>query len=193
MRPVDPAEILDLTAYEKSRVEFMQRMIDYKKSRRVSVGDSLTFIFENRETVIFQIQELTRAERTVDPEQIAIECKVFNELVPGKDELSATLMIEITDPEMIRPELDRLVGIDEHVYLDIGDSSIRATFDEKQFEEDRISAVQYVRFPLGAELAARFRDPSQRIVLRVEHPVYREATEITGETRASLVADLDAE
>jgi len=193
MRPVDPAEILDLTAYEKSRVEFMQRMIDYKKSRRVSVGDTLTFIFENRETVIFQIQELTRAERTVDPEQIAIECKVFNELVPGDDELSATLMIEITDPEMIRPELDRLVGIDEHVYLDIGDSSIRATFDDKQFEEDRISAVQYVRFPLGAELAARFRDPSQRIVLRVEHPVYSEATEITGETRASLVADLDAE
>ena len=192
MRPVDPGEILDLTAYERSRADFVQRMIDYKSARRVSLGENLTFIFENRETVIFQIQELTRAERTVDPEQIALECKVFNELVPGADELSATLMIEITDPEMIRPALDRLVGIDEHVYLDVGDQTIQATFDEKQFEEDRISAVQYVRFPLGAELAARFRDPSERVVLRVEHPVYQEAAEITGETRASLVADLDA-
>ena len=113
MRPVDPGEILDLTAYEKARADFVQRMIDYKTARRVSLGENLTFIFENRETVIFQIQELTRAERTVDPEQIALECKVFNELVPGTDELSATLMIEITDPEMIRPALDRLVGIDE--------------------------------------------------------------------------------
>ena len=101
-------------------------------------------------------------------------------------------MIEITDPEMIRPELDRLIGIDEHVYLDVGDQTIQATFDEKQFEEDRISAVQYLRFPLGPDLAARFRDPGERVILRVEHPIYSEAAEIAGETRASLVADLDA-
>ena len=193
MKPVDPAEILDLTAYEKARPRFIERMIELKKPRRISVGDVLTFIFENRETVIFQIQELTRAERTVDPTEIAIECRVFNELLPGVDELSATLMIEITEPGRIRAELDRLVGIDEHVYLDVGDATLKATFDPKQFEQERISAVQYVRFPLGAELGARFRDPGVPVRLRVEHPEYRHSAAIEGASRASLIADLQAE
>ena len=74
--------------------------------------------------------------------------------MPRDHELSATLMIEIPDQKSIRPQLDRLVGIDEHVHLDIGGEIVQATFDEKQFEEDRVSAVQYIRFPLGKALAA---------------------------------------
>lgn len=191
MRPVEPSEILDLTAYEKIRPEFFQRMIELKRPRRVHVGPVLCFLFENRDTVIFQIQEMTRAERTVDAEAIAEEVEVYNELVPAEHALSATLMIEIPDLDRIRPELDRLIGIDEHVHLDIGGESVRATFDEKQFEEDRISAVQYIRFPLGPELAARFRDPSVPVELRVDHPHYAEKVAIEGETRASLAADLE--
>ena len=191
MKKVEPAEILDLTAYEKVREEYMARVIALKRPRRIHVGDKLTFIFENRDTVLFQIQEMTRAERTVRPEAIAEEVAVYNELVPGPDELSATLMIEIPDMDHIRPELDRLIGIDEHVVLEVDGKRVRATFDEKQFEEDRIAAVQYVRFPLGAELAAAFRDPERPVVLRVEHPNYRESTPIEGASRASLAADLD--
>ncbi len=192
MRPVDPSEILDLAAYERVRPDFMQRMIELKRPRRVSVGDRLSFIFENRDTVIFQVQELTRAERTVDPDEIATECRVFNDLVPGADELSATLMIEITEASEIRAELDRLVGIDEHVYLDVGGTRVRASFDPNQLEEERISAVHYVRFELGRELADRFADPGVRVVLRVDHPAYRHSTVIEGDTRSSLVADLRA-
>ena len=192
MRPVDPSEILDLTAYERVRADFLRRMIEHKRPRRIGVGDKLTFIFEDRDTVIFQIQELTRAERTVDPAEIAIECRIFNELVPGRHELSATLMIEITETRQIRPELDRLVGIDEHVFMDVGGSAVQATFDPKQREEDRISAVQYVKFPLGAELAERFADPSVAVALRVEHPQYRAVARIEGEARAALAADLKA-
>ena len=192
MRPVDPSEILDLTAYEKVRPGFVERMIELKRPRRVGVGDRLTFIFENRETVIFQIQELTRAERTVDPAEIAIECRIFNELVPGPEELSATLMIEITEPGRIRAELDRLVGIDEHVFIDVGDATLQASFDPKQFEEERISAIQYVRFPLGPDHTRRFCDPAVPVRLRVAHPEYSHAAPIEGETRASLIADLRA-
>jgi hypothetical protein len=192
MKPVEPAEILDLAAYERVRPDFLRRMIEHKRPRRVAVGDLLTFIFEDRDTVIFQIQELTRAERTVDPVEIATECRIFNELVPGRHELSATLMIEITETERIRPELDRLVGIDEHVFIDVGSRSIQAEFDPKQREEDRISAVQYVKFPLGPELAARFADAAVPVLLRVEHPGYRAAARIEGETRTSLAADLEA-
>lgn len=89
-----------------------------------------------------------------------------------------------------RPQIDRLIGIDEHVHLDIGAESVRATFDDKQFEEDRVSAVQYIRFPLGPELARQFRDPNISVELRVDHPNYEGKTAIEGEARASLSADL---
>jgi hypothetical protein len=190
MKKVEPTEILDLTAYEKIRPEFLERMIELKRPRRVHVGEILCFIFENRDTVIFQIQEMTRAERSVSDAAVAAEVAVYNELVPRDHELSATLMIEIPNQTSIRPQLDRLIGIDEHVHLDIGDESVRATFDDKQFQEDRVSAVQYIRFPLGRDLATRFRDPSVSVELRVDHPNYAGKTVIEGEARASLSDDL---
>ena len=190
MKKVAASEILDLTAYEKIREGYLAEMIQKKQPRRVIVGDALCFIFENRDTVIFQIQEMTRAERTVSDAGIAAEVEVYNELVPGDDELSATLMVQIPEASEIRPQLDRLVGIDEHVFLDVGEAAVRATFDAKQFEAERISAVQYIRFPLGPELAAKFRDPSVSVELRVDHPNYSGKTAIEGEARASLSADL---
>jgi len=190
MRKVEPVEILDLTAYEKVRAEFLEKMIALKRPRRIHVGQNLCFIFENRDTVIFQIQEMTRAERTVAEQAIADEVAVYNELIPDADELSATLMIEIPDPMRIRAELDRLVGIDEHVFLEVGDGTARATFDDKQFETDRISAVQYIRFRLGPALAAQFRDPAVPVALCVDHPNYAARTPIEGESRATLAADL---
>jgi hypothetical protein len=191
MRKLEPSEILDLTAYERIRPRFVEEMIEHKRPRRVHVGDALCFVFEDRRTVLFQIQEMTRAERTVDPKAIAEEVAVYNELVPDDDALSATLMIEIPDRTRIRDELDRLIGIDEHVLLDVGGETVRAGFDPKQFEEERISAVQYVRFPLGPALAARFRDPSVPVVLRVDHPNYRDETRIEGGTRRALARDLE--
>ncbi|HTO54143.1 MAG TPA: DUF3501 family protein [Myxococcota bacterium] len=190
MKGVAREQLLDLTAYERIRPEFLERTIALKRPRRISVGDRLTFIFENRDTVLFQIQEMLRAERQVKEEKIQDEIAVYNELVPGADELSATLMIEIPEQKQIRSELDRLIGIDEHVILDVGGEAVRATFDPKQFESDRISAVQYVRFPLGSALARKFREPELPVALRVEHPNYRHSTPLTGESRRSLLADL---
>jgi len=192
MRGVRRDEVLDLTGYERVREAFLARTIALKRPRRISVGDRLTFIFENRDTVLFQIQEMLRAERTVKEERIEDEIAVYNELVPGANELSATLMIEIPEMRRIRAELDRLIGIDEHVFLDVAGESVRASFDAKQFESDRISAVQYMRFPLGPTLACKFCDPTVSARLRVAHPNYRESTELTGESRASLAADLAA-
>jgi hypothetical protein len=193
VRKIQHEEILDLTRYEKQREAFRAQIIALKKQRRIAVGDRLSFLFENRSTVLFQIQEMVRAERIVRAEAIQNELDVYNELIPGGYELSATLMIEIPDTKLIRRELDRLVGIDEHVWLDIGDESVRASFDPKQFEEDRISAVQYIRFPLGRDLAARFADPNVPLALRVEHPNYTESVPIEGATRESLAQDLQPE
>jgi hypothetical protein len=186
-------DILDLTTYEKRRDDIRAAVIALKEPRRVAVGDRLTFIFENRDTVRFQVQEMVRAERMVKAEAIQAELDVYNELMPRDGELSATLMIEIPGAELIRRELDRLVGIDEYVWLDVGDESIQATFDPKQFEEDRISAVQYIRFPLGRDGAERFADPSVPVALRVAHPSYTASAPIDGATRESLARDLEPE
>jgi hypothetical protein len=192
MRPITSAELLDLTGYERARPALLAEVIELKRSaRRVAVGPELSFLFENRETVRSQIHEMLRTERIVDPERIEEELRVYNELLPHAFELSATLFIEIPDLARIRPTLDKLVGIDEHVRIEIGDAAVRATFDPKQFEQDRISAVQYIRFPIGATLAARFRDGSVPVRLVVEHPNYRHATPLQGAPRASLARDLE--
>jgi hypothetical protein len=195
VKPLSAPELLDLVAYEKARGRYLPRVIEYKRARRVPVGDELTFVFESRETVRFQVQEMLRAERTVDDAGIQDELDVYNELIPRDGELSATLMIEIEDAAQVRSVLDRLIGIDEHVWLDVGDASVRARFDPKQFQQDRIAAVQFVRFPLGPALAARFRDPSVRARLRVDHPRLKAEAELRGEVHAALARDLspDAE
>ncbi len=189
MKKLEPSDVLDLTSYERVREKYRARIIELKRPRRIQVGEQLTFVFENRDTVLFQIQEMTRAERLVKEEDIRAELDIYNELIPDDHALSATLMIEIADAERIRPELDRLIGIDEHTSLQIGDEVVSASFDPKQFEQERISAVQYIRFPLGRELARRFSDPTP-VVLRVDHPSYSAAAPIEGASRASLAADL---
>ena len=192
MKPLVLDDLLDLVAYEKTRAQSLARIIELKRARRIGVGPELSFVFENRDTVWFQIQEMLRAERVVEESAMAEELAVYNELIPADHALSATLMIEITDPARVRETLDRLIGIDEHVFLDVGEQSLPASFDPKQFEEDRISAVQYLRFALGPELAARFADPQVPVHLRANHPNYQHSTRIEGASRASLAADLAA-
>ena len=114
--------------------------------------------------------------------------------MPGDRELSATLFIEITDLAEIRPELERLVGLDEHVALSLGTGrnaeAIPARFDAKQLEQDRISAVQYIRFGLSDSQAHRFADLGVRAAIRIDHPQYRHEIEIPTPVRASLVSTL---
>jgi hypothetical protein len=190
MKPLVHADLLDLLAYEKARESERARVIALKRPRRIALGPELTFIFENRDSVWFQVQEMIRTERIVDEARIQGELDVYNELLPGPHSLSATLMIEITDPARIRETLDRLIGIDEHIFLEVDGESVQASFDPKQFEQDRISAVQYVRFELGPVLTARFRDPALPAALRSEHPHYRQRSAIEKESRESLIRDL---
>ena len=166
MRPLSPEDVWDLESYETRRDAFRRAVIALKKVRRVSVGEHLTLVFENRSTLLFQIQEMARVERLRSAEAIRQEVAAYNELVPGEDELSATLFIEITELSDIRPALDRLIGIDEHVALEIGDRRIPARFDENQMEEDRISAVHYLRFSLDEATREGLADPATPVRLR---------------------------
>lgn len=193
MRPLALDDIADRHTYESVRDAYRQRIIDLKHKRRLAVGDRVTLVFENRETLRFQVQEMTRVERIDAPDAIQNELDVYNELMPAEGELSATLFVEIPDMESIRAELDRLVGIDEHVSLAVGDDAIPAEFDPKQMEDDRISAVQYVRFRLPPALQERFADPQVPVRVRIEHPAYRSEAALSDKMRETLLADLRGE
>ena len=191
MKPLTLADIPDAAVFEACRSELRERVIAHKATRRVAVGDRVTLLFEDRETLRWQILEMCRVEGTRDPAGVQLELDVYNELIPGPRELSATLFIEITDAVAIRPELDRLIGMDEHVLLEIDGESVRAEFDAKQLDEERIAAVQYVRFKLSEAQAKAMRSPAARVRLAVDHANYTAATELEPATRASLALDLD--
>jgi len=190
VRPVTRDEILELDAYADLRDAYRAAVIAHKRSRRLPVGEKLTLVFEDHETLRFQVQEMTWIERIADPSRVQEEIDVYNELMPRENELTATLFIEIVDTPRIRPELDRLVGIDEHVSLVVGagddEELIAAHFDPKQMEEDRISAVQYIRFGLDPEQVRRFSDPAVPARLRIDHPRYAREAPLPPEIRDSL-------
>ena len=117
MTPIAAGELLNLYDYEKVREARRAAVIALKAERRVTVGRYLSFVFENRETVWFQIQEMIRAERLVDEAKIAEEIEVYNTLLPRPGELAATMFIEIGEPDRIKPVLDALLGIDTRDYV----------------------------------------------------------------------------
>ncbi len=189
MRPVALEDILGRERYGAERDAVRRRIIEHKRTRRVAVGDRLTFLFEDRATVWYQTQEMLWVEHTTDLDAIRDELGVYNALLPGADELSATLMVEIEDQSHIREELERLIGIDEHVTLLAGDARVRGTFEPGRQRADRLSAVQYVRFPLGAA-ARRAVAGGESLALEVAHPSYRARTVLPDAVRASVASDV---
>lgn len=191
IRPVTLDEIVGLERYEAVRDEIRRRTIALKRDRRLTVGDDITFVFENHATVYFQIQEMLRAERITDLDAVRDEINVYNALLPNPGELSATMLIEITDAEQVQPRLLSLLGIDEAVRLEVGNwPPIAAEFEPGRSKEDKLSAVQYVRFVFPPNLAAAFVDERQLARLVIDHPNYQAVAPIVDGIRSSLAADL---
>ena len=192
MRQLETSEILNLVEYEKVRDAQRRELIELKKRRRVSVGRYLTFVFENRETVWFQIQEMVRAERIVDEAKIAEEVGVYNTLLPGPGELAATMLIEISEASQIKPVLDKLLGIDtrDYVRLTVGPHVVVGDFETGHSDEERgkLAAVHFARFKLPPEARRTFRDAE--VTLVVEHPNERARTVLSDATKRALLHDL---
>lgn len=191
IRPVTLDDVIGLDRYETVRDELRKRIIELKRRRRLSVGPFITFVFENHDTVHFQIQEMLRAERITDMDAVRYELEVYNALLPQPGELSATMLIEITDEEDIPERLNSLLGIDEAVRLEIGDDwVVPAVFEAGQSNEEKLSAVQYVRFPLPPAARAAFADPKVPVAVVIDHPSYRARAAIDTAMRAALAEDL---
>lgn len=194
MKKLAIGDLMGLSAYDRVRDRFRQEIIELKKDRRLAVGDRVSLVFENRKTVLFQIQETLRAERITDLDKIKEEVDVYNTMIPDRDELSATLLIEIEDQAKIREDLLQFTGIDEAVYLEIGERfRNRALFEPGRSKEDKLSAVQYVRFRLNPDEKDAFLKGESEVAVAIDHPRYRARARIGKAMRRSLCEDLTAE
>ena len=190
MKNIELSELLDLGAYEQIRERFRARIIEAKKHRRLAVGPHMTFIWENRDTVLFQVQEMLRTERITSRAAIEHELETYNDLVPKAGALSSTLMIEYDDPAERRVALDKLASVRNQVQLRVGDQTFPATFHDQPGEEaDRLPAVNYVRIQVG-DIAAQLEDESVPDELQVENDFYRHRASLPLGMRRALAADL---
>ncbi len=182
MRRVAREDLLDLTAYEKGRPEIRARVLAVKAPRRVHLGESLTFLFENAETVRYQIQEMLRAERIVKEEEIRHELETYNELLGARGELGCVLLIEIEDPALRDRKLREWLDLPAHLYVKTASGrQAWARFDPRQIGADRLSSVQYLKFDVGGEPPVAVGSVLPALTLEAS---------LGDEQRAALAADL---
>lgn len=195
-RKLTLTDIADLRAYERERDEFRARVIDVKKKRRVHVGPILTFLFENRDTIRFQIQEMARVERLITDDGIQAELDTYNPLIPEPGHLCATLFVELTSEPELREWLPKLVGIETTVELRAGPDDarevVRCEVDPDHARmltrEEVTASVHYVTFSLTpAQVDAIAEGP---VMLAVAHPAYEHETQLGDDTVAELLSDL---
>jgi Protein of unknown function (DUF3501) len=189
VRPITRRDIKGPVLYGPIRDDYRKRVIEMKRPRRVLIGDRVSLVFENRHTLSVQIEEICRVEGLTREDQIEAEIAVYNELMPTETSLSATLFIELPGEADPYIALKSLVGLDEHVVLHLGAHPIRAAFEPGRSTTDKISAVQYLRFPLTPELAAVLATPATEVAVEIDHPNYRHRVACPEAMRASLAAD----
>jgi hypothetical protein len=189
MRPVDRSEILPIGEYEQVRARFRTRVIEEKKRRRVAVGPHMSVVFENRDTVLLQIQEMLRAERITKESGIEHEISTYNELIPGDDELSMTLFIEIAEEVLRERTLIELQGLEEKVGIEVDGVSFRATHPPHGVMPDRTTAVHYFKVKLSTEARQAIQSKSAAVAVRVDHPRYEARVELSRPIVLSLVED----
>ena len=192
MKQLIQTDLLSIADYERQREPFRSQIIALKQRRRISVGPLVTLIFENRETLRFQTQEMIRVEHILEPRKIQDELDVYNALMPEAGELSATLLIEITEQERMKEWLDVFMGLDhgETVAIRAGNQQVFGEFEGGHSHETKISAVHFVRFRPSASMTASFADLRQSVMLTVHHHEYHAEVPVPGSMREEWLSDL---
>jgi len=186
-------DISDLRAYERERPEFRSRVLALKKLRRIHVGEIMTFMFENKDTMRLQIQEMARVEKIVSDQKIEEEIKIYSELIPTSHELKATLLIELVNEDELREWLPKLISIQNHVHLVFGDLKVSAFEigeDRLTREEEITTTVHYLNFTFTPEQKQAFMNSEVKVELVVDHPEYIRTSMLSREAIEQLQGDL---
>lgn len=194
MAKVTRESLMTLEAYAKARPEFRRKVMEHKKNRKVALGEHVTLLFEDELTVRYQIQEMLRIERIFEEEAIEHELETYNPLIPDGRNFKATMLIEYEDVEVRRRELARLRNVEDRLWVQVeGAPRVYAIADEDldREDEEKTSAVHFVRFELTDAMAAALRGGAA-LSVGVDHENYRaEASPLPAAVRDALVADLD--
>ena len=186
-------DLMSLEQYAERRAEFRQQVLAHKKHRQVMLGPNATLYFEDRLTLLYQIQEMLRIERIFEAAGIEEELAAYNPLIPDGGNLKATFMLEYTDVDERRDALRLLHGIEDRVWLRAGDEEpVWAVADEDmdRATDEKTSAVHFLRFELGLESCAAIKSGAA-IAMGIDHPHYRhEVSPVEERVRVALAADL---
>ncbi len=191
--PITRDDLMSLELYAEKRGEIRQKMMEHKKTRQVALGPNATLYFEDRLTLQYQIQEMLRIEKVFEAAGINQELEVYNPLVPGGRDFKATFMIEYTNPAERSAQLAKMVGIEDLVWMQIGENERVWSIADEDLERSTVgktSAVHFLRFDISDTLANQL-DSGADWHIGVQHPVYTCQLKIDGDTRTSLLNDLD--
>ena len=190
-RSVEKADLLPAEAYIENRKKIRKELVEFKKNRRLQLGPYATFYFESFETMLAQIQEMLHIEKGGD-EQLKDELAAYNPLVPKGNELVATLMFEIDNPITRADFLGKVGGIEEKVYLKVGEESIKASPEtdvDRTSAEGKASSVQFLHFVFSDEQIKKFRDLDTKVFISIDHDLYSHKAKISGNIKTSLMKD----
>ena len=193
MQKLKPADLYSLEQYSRERSAIRTRVLEHKRARQVGVGPNLMWLFEDRVTIQYQIQEMLRAERIFEQEGIEDELDAYNPLIPDGSNWKVTLLIEFPDENERRVQLTRLKGVEDKCWVQVtGFPKVFAVADEdlERENDEKTSSVHFLRFELTAEMAAAFKGGAA-LAMGVDHENYRhEINPVAPAVQASLRGDL---
>src|SRR5690349_15442959 len=170
-----PSDLMSLERYSRERPEFRARVIAHKKNRQLTVGPHTMWLFEDRLTVQYQVQEMLRTERIFEAEGIAEELEAYNPLIPDGSNWKVTFLIEYPDAEVRRVQLEKLRGIEDRCWVEeIGSGRVFAIADEDLERENdtKTSAVHFLRFELSPAMIAGLQGGAT-LSVGIDHPEYQ--------------------
>ena len=193
MQKLTVSDLLSLERYSRERPEFRTRVIAHKRNRQLNVGPNTMWLFEDRLTVQYQVQEMLRTERIFEAEGIAEELAAYNPLIPEGSNWKVTFLIEYTDPEVRRVQLEKLRGVEDRCWVQVsGFERVFAIADEDMERENEVktSAVHFLRFELSEAMSAKLTGGAA-LSVGIDHPEYQhQISPAPDNVRASLIADL---
>jgi hypothetical protein len=192
-REITRDDLMSLEQYAEQREEFRQQVLAHKKYRQVALGPNATLYFEDRLTLLYQIQEMLRIEKVFEADGINEELEAYNPLIPAGRNFKATFMIEYADATVRAAQLEKMVNIEDLIWMQIGEhDKVWSIADEdlERSNETKTSAVHFLRFEVSDAMAQDLKAGAEWQI-GVQHAVYTYDMRVEGDTRASLLNDLD--
>ena len=186
-------DLWSLEEYAAKRSDFRAEVMAHKKNRQLALGEHARLYFEDTTTVRYQIQEMLRIERVFEAEGIEEELSAYNPLIPDGHNWKATFMIEISDPVQRAVRLGEMIGIEDQVWLQVGDLDRIVPIADEDLDRttaDKTASVHFLRFEVTPEQINALKDGAT-LYAGIDHPSYPiDRYEVPGAIQESLTADL---